>query len=163
VFWQSANAEKQGIQGVVSGTCRCVCPRTANPGHGTSAKDPQRPADEAAGLGSGPAVRSGARRRPTGEAVGSEPSYDPAGRSGADTGAGSQASEDLAGINSGFAAGGLGARGQAGSASPGRNRTRTAVFGGPLDPALGGAERPVPQADESGEKADRARKPQGRR
>jgi hypothetical protein len=36
VFWQSANAEEQGIQGVASGTCRCVCPETANPGFAAS-------------------------------------------------------------------------------------------------------------------------------
>jgi predicted HicB family RNase H-like nuclease len=32
VFWQSADAEEQAIQRVASGTCRCVCPGTANPG-----------------------------------------------------------------------------------------------------------------------------------
>jgi hypothetical protein len=55
VFWQSANAEEQGIQGLVSGAARCVCPGTANPGRAQTAKpahpafeiDPGKLADEA--------------------------------------------------------------------------------------------------------------------
>ena len=73
----------------------------------------------------------------TGE-QGVSPDRDTAGRSGADTGAGSLPKTGMADADLDPATGGLGDTGTAGSASPSRSRTRTAVYGTDTEPFVGG-------------------------
>ena len=115
-------------------------------GQGIPGKDPSQPADAAAALDSGPAVSTGAARRPRGSAgLRCDASFDTAGRSGADTGAGSHSKEGRASVDRDIASGALRDHGEAGSATSGRDRLTATVFGGPLDPALAGKPVPEPQ------------------
>jgi hypothetical protein len=115
-------------------------------GQGTLGKDPSRPADSAAALDSGPAVSTGASTRPRGSAgLRRDASFDTAGRSGADTGAGSHSKEGRASEDRDIASGALRDHGEAGSATAGQDRLTATVFGGPLDPALAGKPIPEPQ------------------
>jgi hypothetical protein len=76
----------------------------------------------------------------TGE-QGVSPDRDTAGRSGADTGAGSLPKTGMADADLDPATGGLGDTGIAGSASPSCSRTRTAVYGTDTEPFAAGSER----------------------
>src|SRR3954451_22674026 len=80
----------------------------------------------------------------TGE-QGISPDRDTAGRSGADTGAGSLPRTGMANADLDPATGGLGDTGTAGSASPSRSRTRTAVYGPDTEPFPSGAARGKPE------------------
>ena len=79
----------------------------------------------------------------TGE-QGVSPDRDTAGRSGADTGAGSLPKTGMAEGDLDPATGGLGDMAAAGSASPSRSRTRTAVYGTDTEPFAGGAAHNKP-------------------
>jgi hypothetical protein len=68
-----------------------------------------------------------------------------AGRSGADTGAGSHSQTGMAEADLDPATGGLGDTGEAGSVSPSRSRERTATYGTDTEPLAGGAARPKPK------------------
>src|SRR3954468_21976152 len=74
----------------------------------------------------------------TGE-QGVSPDRDAAGRSGADTGAGSHPRTGMADADLDPATGGLGDTARAGSASRSRSRIRTAVYGTDTEPFAGGA------------------------
>jgi hypothetical protein len=76
----------------------------------------------------------------TGE-QGVSPDRDTAGRSGADTGAGSHPRPGMEDADLDPATGGLGEMGAAGSVSPSRSRIRTEVYGTDTEPFVGGAER----------------------
>jgi len=76
---------------------------------------------------------------------GTSPDRDTAGRSGADTGAGSLPRTGMAQADLDPATGGLGDTGMAGSASPSRSRTRTAVYGSDTEPFAGGTARGKPE------------------
>lgn len=76
----------------------------------------------------------------TGE-QGVSPDRNTAGRSGADTGAGSLPRTGMGEADLDPATGGLGDTGTAGSASPDRSRTRTAVYGADTEPFTAGAAR----------------------
>ena len=87
------------------------------------------------GTGSGPH---------TGE-QGISPGRDTTGRSGADTGAGSHPRTGMADADLDPATGGLGDTGTAGSASPSRSRTRTAVYGTDTEPFASAPRRGKPE------------------
>jgi hypothetical protein len=70
-----------------------------------------------------------------------DPDRDIAGRSGADTGAGSHSMTGMADADLDPATGGLGDMGVAGSVSPSRSRIRTEVYGTDTEPFVGGTER----------------------
>jgi hypothetical protein len=70
-----------------------------------------------------------------------DPDRDTAGRSGADTGAGSHAKTGMAEADLDPATGGLGEMGEAGGASPSRSRTRIEVYGTDTEPVARGAAR----------------------
>ncbi|MGD9617779.1 MAG: hypothetical protein AB7O13_21020 [Alphaproteobacteria bacterium] len=72
---------------------------------------------------------------------GVSPNRNTAGRSGADTGAGSHPKIGMEDADLDPATGGLGDTGTAGSASPSRSRTRTAVYSTDTEPFAGGAAR----------------------
>ena len=69
------------------------------------------------------------------------PDRNTAGRSGADTGAGSHPKTGMADADLDPATGGLGDTGTAGSASPSRSRRRTAVYGTDTEPAASAPTR----------------------
>jgi hypothetical protein len=93
---------------------------------------------------SDPQTGSGTDTGPhTGE-QGVSPDRDTAGRSGADTGAGSHSRTGMADADLDPATGGLGDTGTAGSASPGRSRTRTAVYGSDTEPFASAPRRRKP-------------------
>jgi hypothetical protein len=72
------------------------------------------------------------------------PDRNTVGRSGADTGAGSHPKTGMAEADLDPATGGLGDSGAAGSTSPSRSRTRTAVYGTDTEPLAGGTARNKP-------------------
>jgi hypothetical protein len=92
-----------------------------------------RSTDPLTGRGSDTGPRT-AEQRP-------DPDRDTAGRSGADTGAGSHSQTGMADADLDPATGGLGDMGAAGSASPSRSRTRTAIYGTDTEPFVGGSSR----------------------
>ena len=98
-----------------------------------------RSTDPVAGRGSDTGPHSG-NRPPS-------PARDTAGRSGADSGAGSHGKTGMAAGDLDPATGGLGEMGEAGSASPSRSRERTEVYGTDTEPLAGGAARPKPKRD----------------
>jgi hypothetical protein len=93
-----------------------------------------RSADPVAGRGADSGPHAG-QRPPA-------PDRNTAGRSGADTAAGSHRKTGMAGADLDPATGGLADAGTAGSGSPGRSRRRTATYGTDTEPVAGGADRP---------------------
>src|SRR5690349_628267 len=76
-------------------------------GQGILGKDRARPADDAAALDPGPAVDTGASSRPQGPVLRGDPPFNTAGRSGADTSAGSHDKSGRAEADRDPASGGL--------------------------------------------------------
>ena len=88
-----------------------------------------------------PATGSGPDTGPRTAGQRPDPDRNTAGRSGADTGAGSHGKTGMEEADLDPATGGLGDMGAAGSASPSRSRIRTAVYGTDTEPFAGGAAR----------------------